>query len=167
MAREVIEALVDGGNATPAPPLGPTLAQAKLNIGEVIKAINEKTKEFKGMKVPVKIIYDSDTHQLLEIKVGTPPISSLVKKELGIEKAKISEEDKKAGKTTIANLTMEQVVKITKTKRDDLLAKSFKAAVKEVVGSIVSMQGITIEGKSPKEIIKEIDAGKWDHLLKE
>ena len=165
MGQEVIEALVDGGNAKPAPPLGPTLAQAKLNIGEVIKQINEKTKEFAGMKVPVKIIYDSDTHKLIEIKVGTPPISSLVKKELGIEKAAISEEDKKAGKTVIANMTMDQVIKITKMKLDDLLAKDFKSAVKQVVGSIVSMQGITIEGKSPKEILKEIDEGKWDDKL--
>jgi len=162
MGKEVIEALVDGGNAKPAPPLGPTLAQAKLNIGEVIQKINEKTKEFAGMKVPVKIIYDPDTHKLLDIKVGTPPVSSLIKKELGIEKAALSEEDKKAGKTIVANMTMDQVIKVTKMKIDDLLAKDFKSAVKQVVGSIVSMQGITIEGKSPKEILKEIDEGKWD-----
>ena len=166
MGKEIIEALVDGGNAKPAPPLGPTLAQAKLNVGEVIKQINEKTKEFAGMKVPVKIIYDPETHKVLEIKVGTPPISSLVKKELGIEKAAISEEDRKAGKTIIANMTMDQVIRVTKMKLEDLLAKDFKSAVKQVVGSIVSMQGITIEGKAPKEIMREIEEGKWDHKLK-
>ena len=167
MGKEIIEALVDGGKATPAPPLGPQLAMAKLNIGEVVQKINEKTKEFVGMKVPIKIIYDSDTHQVIDIKVGTPPISSLVKKELGIEKAAISEEDKKAGKTVIGNLTMDQVIKITKIKRDDLLGKTFKDAVLEVVGSVVSMQGITIENKSPKEVLEEIKQGKWDEKLKE
>jgi len=93
-------------------------------------------------------------------------VADLVKKELGIEKAKISEEDKAKGITTIANLSMQQVIKITKEKMNDLQSKTFKAAVKQILGSIQSMQGITVEGKKPKEIIKEIDEGKWDEILK-
>jgi len=93
-------------------------------------------------------------------------VASIVKKELGIELAKISEEDKAAGKTSVGNLSMEQVVKIAKNRKDHLLAKDFKSAVKEIVGSISSMVGILIEGKTPKEIIKEIDEGKWDSLVK-
>lgn len=167
MGKETIEALVDGGAAKPTPPLGPTLAMAKLNVGKVIQMINEKTKEFAGMKVPVKIIYDTDTKEVIEIKVGTPPVSSLVKKELGVEKAKISEEDQKKGVTSIGNLTMQQVVKIAKMKMDDLYAKDLKSAVKQVLGTIVSMHGITVEGKEPKEVLKEVKEGKWDELLKE
>ena len=60
---------------------------------------------------------------------------------------------------------MEQIVKITKMKRDSLLAKDFKKAVKEIVGAVVSMP-LTIEGKPAKEILKEIDEGKYDSLLK-
>lgn len=188
MPKETIETLVEGGKATPQPILGPTLAQAKLNIGEVIQKINEKTKEFEGMKVPVKIIYDVDTKEF-EIKVGVPPVSSLIKKELKIEKVTMHEkeektekavnEEKKARKVetkakkeelkekvVLGNLTMEQVVKIAKIKKDDLLAKNLKNAVKEVVGNVVSMQGmVTIENKSPKEILKEIDEGKWDEKI--
>ena len=85
--------------------------------------------------------------------------SELVKKELGIEKAKLVNGDR------VGSLKMEQVVKITREKRSDIRAKSFKSALKQVIGTIVSMQGVLIEGKKPKEILKEIDEGKWDKLL--
>lgn len=91
-------------------------------------------------------------------------VASLVKKELGIEVAKISEEDKAKGVTSVGNLTMEQIVKITKAKSDNLSAKDFKSAVKQIVGSISSMP-LTIENKKPKEIIQEINEGKWDSLF--
>lgn len=94
----------------------------------------------------------------------TETVSELVKKELGVEIAKLTEEDKAKGKI-VGNLKMEQVVKIALKKRNDILAKNFKSVVKQVVGSISSMQGILIEGKAPKEILKEIDEGKWDKLL--
>jgi len=92
-------------------------------------------------------------------------VSDLVKKELKIEKAKLTEEDKTKGITSIADISMDAVVKIAKEKMDDMNVKTFKAAVKQVVGSISSMQGITIEGKKPKEIIKEINEGKWDNII--
>lgn len=93
-------------------------------------------------------------------------IASFVKKEIKIEKAKITEEDKAKGVTSVGNITMEQIVKITKEKRDVLSAKDFKSAVKQVVGTISSMTGILIENKKSKEIIQEINEGKWDNLLK-
>lgn len=93
-------------------------------------------------------------------------VASAVKKELKIEKAKISEEDKTKGVISIGNIAMNQVVKIAKEKRDSLSAKDFKSAVKQVVGTISSMQGILIEGKKTKEIIQEINEGKWDNLVK-
>ena len=93
-------------------------------------------------------------------------IATSIKKELKIDKAKISEEDKTKGITSIVDITMEQVVKIAKEKRGSLSAKDFKSAVKQVVGTITSMQGILIEGKKTKEIIQEINEGKWDNLIK-
>lgn len=92
-------------------------------------------------------------------------VSELIKKELSIEKLKISEEEKAKGKESVGNLTMEQVVKIAKAKANEMLAKDIKAAVKVVLGTIVSMP-VTVEGKSAKEIIKEVDEGKWDNLIK-
>lgn len=163
--KETIELLIEGGKAAPAPTTAPKLSAYKLNIGEIFKQINEKTKEYAGMKVPVKIIIDKKTKEY-EMKVGTPPVSSLIKKELGIDVAKITEEEKTAGKTSVGDLKMEKILKIAKLKMEDLLAKDLRAAVKQVVGTANSLTGVLIENKRPKEIIKEIDEGKWDHLLK-
>lgn len=189
--KEVIEMLIEGGKASPGPTTAPKLAMYKLNAGDVFKQVNERTKDYAGMKVPVKIIIDKSSKEF-EIKIGTPPVSSLIKKEIGIEKAKAPEKkaaavegapkeeaaveggkEKKTVKTetkpevvVLGSLTMEQVLKITKLKMGDLLAKDLKAAAKMVVGTAVSMTGIMVENKSPKMVIEEIDEGKWDHLFK-
>lgn len=92
-------------------------------------------------------------------------VSELIKKELGIEKAKISEEDKAKGVVSVGNLSMQQVVKIAKVKAGDMFAKDLRASVKSVLGSVVTMP-VTVEGKNAKEIIKEVDEGKWNHLFK-
>src|SRR3970040_3187222 len=103
---ETLEVLVDGGKATAGPPLGPALGPMGLNIMEVVKAINDKTKSFEGMKAPVKIVIDPRT-KAYAIEVGTPPTSALILKELGAEKGSGD-----AGKTRIRNLTITQAVKI-------------------------------------------------------
>ena len=82
---ETIEALVDGGKASAGPPLGPALGPLGVNIGAIVGEINNKTKNFDGMKVPVKIIVDEKTKEFT-ITIGTPPTSALILKELGIEK---------------------------------------------------------------------------------
>lgn len=156
---ETVEVLVEGGKATAGPPIGPALGPLGINVMQVVKTINEKTKKFEGMKVPVKITVDPKTKQF-EIKVGTPPASALILKELGVEKGSSSPRTEKIG-----NLTMDQVIKIAKMKYDDLLGKDLKRKVKEIVGSCVSI-GVTIEGKSPKEVIKEIDEGVYDSKFK-
>jgi len=161
--KEEIQFLVEGGKASGA--IASKIAPYKLNVNEVIEKINEKTREFEGIEVSVKLIIDKEKKSF-EVEVIPPPISSLIKKELGIEKAKISEEEKAKGKTSVGDLKMEQVIKIAKIKRNSLLAKTLKDAVKVVLGSIVSMP-ITVEGKRAKEVIREIDEGKWDSILKE
>lgn len=163
--KEKIEMLVDGGKAAAGPTTAPRLSAYKLNVGEIFKQINDKTKQYSGMKVPVRLMVDKKTHEY-EIVVGTPPFSSLIKKELGLEVVKITEEEKTAGKTTTGNLTFDQVVKIAKMKQEELQVKDLKAAVKEVAGTANSLTGVQIEGKRPKEIIKEIDEGKWDQKIR-
>ncbi len=83
---EKIEALVDGGKASAGPPLGPALGPLGVNIGQIVSEINKKTKDFAGMKVPVVIIVDPKTKDFT-ITVGTPPASSLIKQELGVDTA--------------------------------------------------------------------------------
>ena len=80
---DTVEALVDGGRASAGPPLGPALGPKGVNIGQVIAKINERTKAFDGMKVPVKILINDD--KSFDIKVGTPPMSALIKSELGLD----------------------------------------------------------------------------------
>jgi len=160
---EVIDLLIEGGKAARGPTTAPRLSAYKLNIGDVFKQINDRTKEYAGMQVPVKLIIDKKTREF-RVEVGLPPVSSLIKKELGIEAAKITEEEKTAGKTSVGDLKIDQIVKIAKMKMSDLLARDLKSSVKQVVGTCASMP-VLMEGKKPKEFLKEIDEGKWDKSI--
>jgi large subunit ribosomal protein L11 len=153
---DVIKLLVDGGAATSGPPLGPALGPMGLNIGEVVKAINERTKGFEGMKVPVKLVVDPKTKKF-ELEIGTPPTSSLILKELAVEKG--SKENERIG-----SLSLEQVKKIAELKKDSLQGKNVKNMVLEVIGTCRSM-GVFIEGKSPGDIREEIMKGLHDKTL--
>jgi large subunit ribosomal protein L11 len=155
---EKLQVLVDGGKATPGPPLGPALGPLGVNIVEILKAINEKTKSFEGMKVPVTLLVDPKTKGF-SIEVGTPPTSALIVKELKVEKGSGD-----AGKTRVGNLSLNQAIKVANMKADAMLAKTLKARVLEVVGTCVSM-GVTVDGKSAKDASKEIQAGKYDKQL--
>lgn len=149
-----IEALVPGGKATPSPPLGPALGPLGVNVKAIIDKINEETKAFNGIQVPIKIIVD-DKKQFI-IQVGTPPTSALVKKELKIETAS-GEPNKKI----VGNMTIKQLASIAKMKKSGSLAKTMKNIAKEVVGTCSSM-GVTIEGMKAKETITAINSGKFD-----
>ena len=156
--KKVVEALVNGGQATAGPPLGPALGPLGVNVLAIVNKINEITKDYSGMKVPVKISVDTDNKEF-EVSVGTPTASALLVSELGVTKGSGTPNTEKVG-----NITLEQAVKIAKVKKDDILGKDLKAAVKEVLGTGVSM-GVTVEGKDPREVQKEIDQGKHDALL--
>ncbi len=158
MAKETIDVLIEGGKATAAPPLGPALGPLGVNIGQVVSEINKKTADFKGMKVPVKVIVDKDTKEFT-IKVGTPPASQLIKKEAGLQKASGN-----PSKDFVADLKMEQIIKITKMKEDSLLGKDNVQKAKEILGTCNSM-GIMVEGKKAIEIIKEINEGKYKEQI--
>ena len=158
--KKVIEVLVDGGKATAGPPLGPALGPLGVNVLAVVNKINEVTKEYSGMRVPVKVIVDPETKEF-EVSVGVPTTSALIVKEAGIEKGSGAPNREKVG-----NLSIEQVVKIAKIKRESLLAKTLKAAVKEILGSCVSM-GVAVEGKDPREVQRETDEGVYDSILEE
>lgn len=156
--KKVIEALVSGGQATAGPPLGPALGPLGVNVLAIANKINEITKNYSGMKVPVKIIIDTESKEF-EVSVGTPTTSALIVSELGVEKGSGTPKTEKIG-----NLSMEQVMRIAKVKGTELLAKNPKTAVKEVLGSCLSM-GVTVEDKDPREVQREIDEGKHDSLF--
>jgi large subunit ribosomal protein L11 len=156
--KKIVEAIVAGGQATAGPPLGPALGPLGVNVLSIVNKINEVTKDYAGMKVPVKVIVDQETKEF-EVTVGTPTTSALIVSELKIEKGSGTPKTQKVG-----NLTLAQAVRIAKMKQAELLAPTLKLAVKEVLGSCVSM-GITIEDKDPREVQKEIDEGKHDAAL--
>ena len=155
-----IKLLVEGGDMKPGPTIGQKLGPLGINIGKVIEEVNKSTQSFKGIKVPVELDIDPKTKNFL-INVSSPPTSELLKKELGIEKA-----SGEAGKKAAGNASIEQIIKVAKSKQDNLLSKDFKDAVKSVVGTCVSL-GLLIENKEPKQILEEIEQGKYDKEIKE
>ena len=150
-----ISSLVTGGGASAGPPLGPALGPMGVNIMEVINAINEKTKDFEGMKVPVTVSVDPDTKKY-EIEIGIPSASALVLKEAGIQKGSGTSGSEWAG-----DISMDSVVKVANTKLEKSYATELKSVVKTIIGTCLSL-GVKIEGKTPKEITAEINEGKWD-----
>jgi large subunit ribosomal protein L11 len=110
------------------------------------------------MKVPVKVVVNTED-KTFEVTVGTPTASALIVSEAKIEKGSGTPKTQKVG-----NLSMEQIVRIVKLKQAELLSTNIKAAVKEILGTCVSM-GVTVEDKDPREVQKEVDEGKYDTAL--
>ena len=156
--KKVVELLVSGGQANAGPPLGPALGPLGVNVMLVVNKVNELTKDYAGMKVPVKVAVDSED-KTFDVTVGIPTAAALVISELKIEKGSGTPNSAKVG-----DLQMDQVVRIAKIKKEQLLAGDLKAAAKEVLGTCVSM-GVTVEGKDPREVQSEIDAGSYGGLF--
>jgi large subunit ribosomal protein L11 len=156
--KKVAEFIISGGQANAGPPLGPALGPLGVNIVAIVNKINEVTKEYAGMKVPVKISVDTED-KTFEVTVGTPTSSALLVAELKIEKGSGTPNTVKVG-----DLSMEQMVRIAKIKMPQLLATNVKDATKELLGTCVSL-GVTVEGKDPREVQKDIDAGTYENVF--
>jgi len=159
MAKKItVDALIEGGKASAGPPLGSSLGPLKVNVGAVVTKINEITKDFKGMKVPVKIVVDPETKEF-EITIGTPPATQLLMKEISLEKGSGEPNLLKVGV-----ISFEQVIKVAKMKQSSLIVNGLKSAIKTIVGSCQS-SGILVDGEDARVILKEIDEGKFDSLI--
>lgn len=156
---QTISTLVTGGQASAGPPLGPALGPMGVNVMQVITAINEKTKDFEGMKVPVTVSIDPATKKW-EVEVGIPSSAALLLKEAGIQKGSGT-----SGSNWVADIGFDTILKVAKTKLELSYASSIKSVAKEIVGTCVSL-GVKIEGKTPKEITAEINEGKWDEKFR-
>lgn len=160
MVKKSFRVIVTAGQATGGPPIGPLIGPLGVNIMAVVNKINEMTAGYMGTKIPVEITIDTDTKGF-EIKVGMLTTTALLLRELTIERGSGRPNTEPAG-----DLTFEKLVEIAKLKREGLLASTPRAAVKEILGSCLSM-GITVEGRSAKEVQREVDEGRYDDLLKE
>jgi large subunit ribosomal protein L11 len=156
---QTVSALVTGGQANAGPPLGPTLGPLGVNILQIVNAINEKTKDFEGMKVPVTVSVDKKTKQWT-VEVGIPSAAALILKEAGLQKGSGT-----SGTTWVGDITPDAIVKVAKLKIDSSYATDIKSAAKEIIGTCLAL-GIKINGKNPKEITPEVNAGKWDDKFK-
>lgn len=155
-----IKLIVDGGAMKPGPAVSQQLGPLGLNLGKIMADVNTATEGFKGMQVPVELDVNAKD-KTYEIHVSSPSVATLLKKELGVEKG-----SGKAAEVKVGNLAIEQVISISQTKLPNLLAKDLKAAVKQVVGTCVSL-GILIENKPAVEIEEDITSGKYDSQIKE
>lgn len=141
MAKKVtglIKLQIPGGQATPAPPVGPALGQAGVNIMDFCKAFNARTQEMTGTTIPVVItVYADRTYSFI---TKTPPAAVLLKQAAGIQKG-----SGEPNRNKVAKVTSAQVEEIAKTKTPDLTAASLEAAMRTVAGTARSM-GIEVEG---------------------
>ena len=141
MAKEItgyVKLQIKGGQANPAPPVGPALGQRGINIMEFCKAFNEKTKSFMGKPVPVVITVYKD--KKFDFVIKTPPASFLIK-----EAAKLKSGSKEPGIVITGSITKKQAEQIAAQKMKDLSAHDLEQATKIICGSARSM-GIEIKG---------------------
>jgi len=155
-----IKLLVEGGAMKPGPALSQKLGPAGIPLNKVIEKVNESTKSFKGMKVPVELEVNLKDKSF-EIQIFSPPVSELIKKEAGISKASGLQ-----NKVKVGNLSIEQIISVAKAKMGNLLCKDLKSAVKTVVGSCVSL-GVLVENMNAVDVEKLIDEGKFDKEIME
>ena len=140
MTKEIngyVKLLIKGGQANPAPPVGPALGQRGINIMEFCKAFNEKTKSFMGKPVPVVITVYKD--KKFDFIIKSPPASHFIK-----EAAKLKGGSQEPGRVIVGSITKKQAEKIAQEKMKDLNAHSVEEAVKIISGSARSM-GIEIK----------------------
>jgi large subunit ribosomal protein L11 len=141
MAKKItkkIKLQIQAAKATPAPPLGPALGQAGINIGDFVTKFNAATKDMAGDKVGVSItVYEDRTYDFI---VKTPPVTGLILKAAGVEKGSGTNAATKVGKITRA-----QALEIAKKKMKDLNSKDDEGAINIVAGSARSM-GIEVKG---------------------
>ena len=140
MAKEIsgyVKLQIKGGQANPAPPVGPALGQRGINIMEFCKAFNEKTKSFMGKPVPVVITVYKD--KKFDFVIKSPPASHFIK-----EAAKLKGGSQEPGRVIVGSITKKQAEKIAQEKMKDLNAHSIEEAVKLISGSARSM-GIEVK----------------------
>ncbi len=111
MSLEKFEMMIEGGKAVANQNLAQKLGPAGINLSQVLSAINEKTSSFKNMKIPVKIIADTKA-KTFEIEIGSPPVHELIKQEASIQKGSGTPDKQK-----LANLSIQQIIKIAKMKQ--------------------------------------------------
>ena len=147
MADEV-SVLVEGGKASAGPPLGPALGPLGVNVGQVVAQINEQTRQFAGMRVPV-VVRVNPSNRSFTLVVGRPPVAALLLKEAGKEKG-----SGKAKSEVVGNVPLDAVKRIAEAKGDDMYGRTVEEKMNQVIGTCVSL-GLTVDGEDPRTLLKQ------------
>ena len=147
MADEV-SVLVEGGKAAAGATLGAALGPLGVNVGQVVQQINEKTKVFAGMRVPVIVRVDPSNRSFTLI-VGKPPVAAMLLREAGKEKGSGKPKTEVAG-----DVSLDIVKKIAEAKESDLFGATLEQRMNQVIGTCTSL-GLTVGGEDPRAVLKE------------
>jgi large subunit ribosomal protein L11 len=148
-----VSVLVEGGKASAGPPLGPALGPLGVNVGQVVAKINEETKQFAGMRVPVVVKVDTAT-RAFTLVVGRPPVAALLLKD--------AQKEKGSGKPkteVVGDVGLDAVRKIAEAKGDDLFGRTIEEKMNQVIGTCVSL-GLTVGGEDPRAVLKQRTAAR-------
>jgi large subunit ribosomal protein L11 len=148
-----VSILVEGGKAAAGATLGSALGPLGVNVGQVVQKINEETKQFLGMRVPVIIKVDPATKSFT-LAVGRPPVAALLLKEVGKEKG-----SGKPKSEVIGDVSLDAVKRIAEAKGADLFGRSLEERINQVIGTCVSL-GITVGGEDPRALIRTRTAAR-------
>jgi len=156
--RKSFNFTVDGGQVSAAPPLSSALGPLGVNLLAIVNKLNELTASFKGMKVPVTIIVDTETKEF-DVQVGVPSTAALLLRAANAEKG-----SGKPGVDYIADLPFDKIVEIARVRMPYSYSRDLKAAVKEVLGTCVSI-GIKVDGRDAKQVVALVEKGHYDNKL--
>jgi len=143
-----VSILVEGGKAAAGATLGSALGPLGVNVGQVVAKINEQTKEFAGMRVPVIVRVDPNTREFTLV-VGRPPVAALLLKEAKKEKG-----SGKPKTETVGDVSLEAVQRIAESKGDDLQGRTMEEKMNQVIGTCTSL-GLTVGGADPRALLRE------------
>ncbi|KYH39077.1 MAG: 50S ribosomal protein L11P, partial [Candidatus Bathyarchaeota archaeon B23] len=147
MVKKSFKFIITGGEATGGPPIGPALGPLGINVMMVVRKINEITVDYRGVKVPVEVTVDTDTKEFT-VKLGSLSTYAHITQTLSLSKGSSN-----PNREFVGDLSFDQVVEIARKKWDDLLAATLRGAVREILGSCLSI-GITVDGKPVKEVLR-------------
>jgi large subunit ribosomal protein L11 len=143
-----VSVLVEGGKAAAGATLGSALGPLGVNVGQVVTKINEETKQFAGMRVPVLMRVDPNT-RAFTLVVGRPPVAALLLREAKKEKG-----SGKPKTETVGDVSLDAVRRIAEAKGEDLHGRTKEEQANQVIGTCVSL-GLTVDGQDPRLLLKE------------
>jgi large subunit ribosomal protein L11 len=143
-----VSVLVEGGKAAAGAQLGSALGPLGVNVGQVVAQINQETKQFAGMRVPV-VVKVNPANRTFTLVVGRPPVAAMLLKEAKKEKG-----SGKAKSETVGDVSLDAVKRIAEAKGEDMHGRSLEEKMNQVIGTCVSL-GLSVGGVDPRQLLKE------------